>query len=294
MSIACFNIRLTTISSKFWRIVNYTFLAVCIGYTLAALFLNVFKCDPPYASYDLIKIGDSGRVPKCLPVNDMNSVLRINLALDFVALAIPVIVLWKVQLSWRKKARLFAVLSIGLIACIASVMTLVSQYTLATDPLWNYTTLLAWIMVELVVSIIAACAPTLAYLLPKSMKSQRATSNNASKTGGQQNSGYNMGSRLSKNDFTARSRPMHSDDTSSEEDERRIIVKEDIEMKWQGGRDGSQASDLADSGSLTSWYNERDTKNGTNVYDGRDQERGMRTWVSTSELSSKRQAGQAM
>jgi hypothetical protein len=144
MSIACFNIRLTTISSKFWRIVNYTFLGICVAYTIAALFLNVFKCNPQYASFNLVAIADSGKVPTCLPVNDMNSILRINLGLDFVALAIPVIVLWKVQMSWKKKARLFALLSIGLIACIASVMTLVSQFTLAKDPLWNYTTLLAW------------------------------------------------------------------------------------------------------------------------------------------------------
>lgn len=92
----------------------------------------------------LIAIADAGKVPKCLSVNDMNSILRINLGLNFVTLAIPTIVLWKVQTSWRKKARLFALMFIGLIACIASVITLVSQFTLAKTPRWNFTTLLAW------------------------------------------------------------------------------------------------------------------------------------------------------
>ncbi|KAF1360714.1 hypothetical protein EJ07DRAFT_16854, partial [Lizonia empirigonia] len=177
MSIALFNIRLTTLTTRFWKNVNWAFFVICAAYTLAALFLNVFKCNPQYASFNLLRIAESGKVPKCLSVNSMNSILRLNLALDFTALAIPVIVIWKVQLSWKRKARIFGLLSIGLIACIASVMTLVSQYTLATDPLWNYTTLLAWIMVELVISLVAACAPTLVYLLPRSMFSRHDASN---------------------------------------------------------------------------------------------------------------------
>lgn len=303
MSIACFNIRLTTISSRFWKNVNYTFLGICTAYTLAALFLNVFKCNPPAASFDLLAIADYGKVPKCLSVNDMNSILRLNLALDFTALAIPVIVLWKVQLSWKKKARLFAVLSIGLIACIASVMTLVSQFTLAKDPLWNYTTLLAWIMVELVVSIIAASAPTLAYLLPKSMNSRHANSSNPSKMTGQKSgAGYGLGSRLDKDGYV-RTRPIDgadADSLESEEDRRRIVVKEDIEMKWQGGNTSgshSQASGPDDRGSMTSWYDENNAKNGAVVYEGPGQGKSMRTWVSTAETGRNGRgsgAGQAM
>lgn len=295
MSIACFNIRLTTISSRFWRNVNYTFFGVCTTYTIAALFLNIFKCNPPLASFNLLAVADYGKVPKCLSVNDMNSILRLNLALDFTALVIPVIVLWKVQLSWKKKARLFALLSIGLIACIASVMTLVSQFTLEKDPLWNYTTLLAWIMVELVVSIVAASAPTLAYLLPKSMRSQHPPSNSASKMTGQKSaSGYGLGSRMDKNEFVLRTHPISGEDADSEEDERRIIVKEDIEMKWQGGSSGglgSQASDPADGASMTSWYDDNNAKIGTAVYDGRDRGESMRTWVSTAEISGRNGPG---
>jgi hypothetical protein len=158
-------------------------------------------------------------------------------------------------------------------------MTLVSQFTLATDPLWNYTTLLAWIMVELMVSMIAACAPTLAYLLPKSMKSRNQPSASGSRmTGPQANTGYGLGSRMAKKN--------NSEDMDSEEDERRIIVKEDIEMKWQGGsgsNSGSQA-DPADKSSVTSWYDENNPQSTTVVYAGPDRNKSMRTWVSTSEL----------
>lgn len=285
MSIALFNIRLTTLTTRFWKNVNWAFFVICAAYTFAALFLNVFKCNPQYASFNLLRIADSGMVPKCLSVNSMNSILRLNLALDFTALAIPVIVIWKVQLSWKRKARIFGLLSIGLIACIASVMTLVSQYTLATDPLWNYTTLLAWIMVELVISLVAACAPTLAYLLPRSMFSRNDASNSASKlTGHKPSTGF--GSRLSRNDFALRARSVNAEDEDSEEDERRIIVKEDIKMEWQGkghsDAHGSHVSDHSgDDGSLTSWNGDHSRKTGAVVYDGRQHEESTRAWVST-------------
>ena len=286
MSIALFNIRLTTLTTSLWKNVNWAFFAICAAYTFVALFLNAFKCNPQYASYDLLRIADSGKVPKCLSVESLNSILRLNLALDFTALAIPVIVIWKVQLSWKKKARIFGLLSIGLIACIGSVMALVSQYTLKKDPLWNYTTLLAWIMVELVVSLVAACAPTLAYLLPRSMFSKHYASNSASKlTGNKPSTGF--GSRLSRNEYALREhRRVNGEDGDSEEEERRIIVKEDIKMEWQGkGRIDSHSSQVSDhsgdDGSLTSWYGDHRGKTGTVVYDGRQHEESTIAWVST-------------
>lgn len=256
MSIACFNIRLTTIASRSWTYVNYTFLVACGAYTVAALFLNVFRCDPPGASFDLLLVQRYGKKPECLPLNTMNTILRINLALDFAALAIPIIVLWKVQMSWKKKGRLFALLSIGSIACIASVMTLVSQYTLATDPLWNYTTLLAWIMTELVVSIVAASAPTLAYLLPTSMRSEVNPSGPGSRPA--KGSKYGLGSRVVKQESMVRSLATGDE----EEDERHIIKREEIEMKWT-------PSAGSDRQSVTSWLDTKDgTQHGPSVYDG--------------------------
>jgi hypothetical protein len=275
MSIALFNIRLTTLTTQLWKYVNYVFFAICTAYTLVALCLNVFKCSPIYASYDLLRIADSGKVPKCLSVNSTNSILRLNLALDFTALAIPVIVLWKVQLSWKKKARIFGLLSIGLIACIASVMTLVSQYTLAKDPLWSYTTLLAWIMVELVVSLIAACAPTLAYLLPRAMMSTHNASNSAGKLTGQK-SATGFGSRLSRNEHALRSRTTREEDQISDEEEQCIIVKKDIRMKRQSIRPSPRS---VTNGNPTNWYDDYRGESGAVVYDGRQHEGGSKAWV---------------
>jgi hypothetical protein len=295
MSIALFNVRLTTLTTRLWKNVNWAFFVICTAYTFAALFLNVFKCTPQYASFNLLRIAESGKVPECLSVNSMNSILRLNLALDFTALAIPVIVLWKVQLSWKKKARIFGLLSVGLVACIASVMTLVSQYTLKKDPLWNYTTLLAWIMVEIVISLVGACAPTLAYLLPRSMFSKHYASNSASKlTGQKQSAGF--GSRLSRNEYALRARSANEEDEDSDEEERRIVVKESIKMEWRhhgnSNARGSQVSDdTGHDGSLTGWYGDSRGKTGAKIFDGRPHEEITRVWVSTG-ISGRNEPGQ--
>jgi hypothetical protein len=285
MSIALFNIRLTTLTTSFWKNVNWAFFIICAAYTVTALFLNIFKCNPQYASYNLLRIAESGKIPKCLSVNHMNSILRLNLALDFTALAIPVIVIWKVQLSWKKKARIFALLSIGLVACIASVMTLVSQYTLEKDPLWNYTTLLAWIMVELVVSLAAACAPTLAYLLPRSMLSKHYASNSASRlTSHKVDTGFR--SRQSRHGHALRPRSTNGEDGDSEEEELRIVVKEDIKMEWQDNRRndarGSQGSNRLDGdGRQTGWYGDDRRKAGAVLYNNRQHQESTGAWICT-------------
>jgi hypothetical protein len=210
MSIAMFNIRLTTLTTRSWRNINWAFFIICTAYTIAALSLNVFKCNPQYASFDLLRVAESGRVPKCLSVNSMNSILRLNLSLDITALLIPIILIWKIQMSWKKKARIFGLLSIGLIACIASAMALVSQYTLEKDPLWNYTTLLAWVMVDLVVSLGAACAPTLSYFLPRSMFSKHPAPSIASKPT-RYDSGPRFSSRLSRDNYALLERPVNQE-----------------------------------------------------------------------------------
>ncbi|CAN9364543.1 unnamed protein product [Alternaria alternata] len=279
MSIALFNVRLTTLTTRLWKNVNWAFFATCAAYTVAALFLNVFKCNPQYASFNLLRIAESGKVPKCLSVNHMNTILRLNLALDFTALAIPIIVLWKASAELEEKGP-----------------HLCPVYTLEKDPLWNYTTLLAWIMVEIVISLVAACAPTLAYLLPRSMLSKHQASNSASKSTGQK-AATGFGSRPSRNDDALRARSIHGEDEDSEEElvERRIVVKEDIKMEWQGNRRsnalGAQAGQQSnENGSLTSWYGDQSTKTGAVVYDGRQHGERTRVWVS-ADMSGRNSPG---
>lgn len=167
MSITAFNVRLTTMTSTKWRSVNWIFFGLCGVYTLVAFFMNVFQCNPAGASFDLLLVAASGTSPRCEGVAEMGTVLRtINFVLDWCLVLIPMAVLWKVKMSWLKKIRLLAAMTVGSLACIASVLTLIAKKQLKTDPLWNYTGILGWSLAELTIGTVAASLPTLAFLFP--------------------------------------------------------------------------------------------------------------------------------
>lgn len=136
MSIVAFNMRLTSTWSRAYRIANISFMVICGLYTLAAFFVNIFKCLPVGAGFDLLKVARSGSVPVCLEVAMMNTYLRvINIVTDYCLLAIPISVIWEVQLSQGKKLKLFVALGFGSLVCIGSIMTLVSKFRLKSDVL---------------------------------------------------------------------------------------------------------------------------------------------------------------
>lgn len=132
----------------------------------------MFQCVPARHSFDYIAIGRSNGEPQCIGTANMNTILRvINIVLDFCLLSVPIIVVWSLQMSLRKKLRVAAVFSFGGVACIGSLMALLSKFRLKSDALWNYTELLAWTLVELVFGMITASLPALAVLLPGRGKS---------------------------------------------------------------------------------------------------------------------------
>ena len=53
-----------------------------------------------------------------------------NVVSDFSILLLPLPLIWRLQISWEKKSRVLAVFSVGLFACIASVLRLVYQIEL--------------------------------------------------------------------------------------------------------------------------------------------------------------------
>ena len=126
MSITCFNMRITGLTSKGWMIAHQTFLAVLFSYNLAAVLTIVFYCSPARATFDLLAAGKLPGPQKCGGFNERNRLATafniFHIGSDFCLLSVPIIVLWKVQMHWATKMRLFFVFSIGAVSSIASVM----------------------------------------------------------------------------------------------------------------------------------------------------------------------------
>lgn len=136
MSITVFNMRLTGLSSPRWMIAHWSFLALLIMYTLLAFFLNIFQCIPISGNFDTIAAGHLNTAPKCISDSELGTILStIHVVMDFCLLAVPIIVLWKVQMSRKAKWRLYAVFSVGGLSFIGSIIRQYEQAKLSADVL---------------------------------------------------------------------------------------------------------------------------------------------------------------
>ncbi|MCJ1386957.1 hypothetical protein MMC17_010086 [Xylographa soralifera] len=97
------------------------------------------------------------------------AISSINIFSDFYILAIPMIVISKLQLARNRKFGLIAVFLTGLLACISSILGLVYRIILLNtkDTSWYLSPLLTFTFLELNVGIIVGCLPILPALLRK-------------------------------------------------------------------------------------------------------------------------------
>lgn len=135
MSITIFNLRLTSLTGRKWNIANWTFFAILVAYTLTAIFLFMFQCDPPLANFDLLVAGKLDKPAKCISNSLIGAGLSIvHVIMDFCLLTVPLIVVWKVQMHWTTKIRLYFVFSVGAMSCIGSVLRQLAQANIGLDP----------------------------------------------------------------------------------------------------------------------------------------------------------------
>lgn len=137
MSIIAFNMRLTGLTSRRWMIVHWSLFGFMIVFALLAFFLNVFMYDPVRARYDLVFAGKMDTAPK-LVVNRLAvgyTLISIHIASDIILLSFFGIVLWKLQMSWAVKFRLFLIFAVGILSFASAIKWQLAQKTLAIDPL---------------------------------------------------------------------------------------------------------------------------------------------------------------
>lgn len=172
MSMTLFNMRLTGLTSPKWKIAHWTFFGALVIYLLAAIFMNVFQCIPVSGNFDSVAMGKLDKPPKCMTENELGfSLSSIHVVMDFCLLAVPIIVIWKVQMRWAAKIRFTIMFGIGGVSAIGSLVRQVEQAKLKSDPLFNYTRLLQWTLVDITTGLITANLPTLGIFLPESWRS---------------------------------------------------------------------------------------------------------------------------
>lgn len=123
VSITLFIKRIVQYASYFWTVVANVFLAIEVVYVLLAIFWQICLCRPYCASWDRWYSGSLAQPASCWDYAPSVRTLGVShLVLGVLLLLTPVIILWSVQMSWQKKARLFLLWAAGALSVFGGLL----------------------------------------------------------------------------------------------------------------------------------------------------------------------------
>ncbi|KAK4461305.1 hypothetical protein QBC42DRAFT_347278 [Cladorrhinum samala] len=160
VSVGLFLLRLTT-SNKFRKFI----IGMIIFTVLSASgnFLTVFfQCRPLAFIWDSTIEGGV-----CIPATHLKFAAFFNSSVavltDVIFALLPIPMLWDVQMNWRVKSAIAAILSLGIFAAVSAIVkiTFLSSYGKHGDFLFDSSDITIWTTVEICTAIIAASFPCL-------------------------------------------------------------------------------------------------------------------------------------
>ncbi|KAI0001228.1 hypothetical protein F4779DRAFT_604409 [Xylariaceae sp. FL0662B] len=139
---------------------------------LAVMFALIFRCNPVERSWDT-------RVPgSCVKAAIIPYISAVASPIcDIYVMALPIPVIWSLKLNLKKKIKVFAVFSVGILAVIASLVRLGETPHLYSnaDYTWLLSDMILWGTIECDVGIICVCLMLLPafveHHLPKTTRS---------------------------------------------------------------------------------------------------------------------------
>lgn len=136
---------------------------VCL--TIVCVLVSVFQCVPVHDFWDTLagtlRPTSGGR---CIDVELYFLIAgAINAATDFVLLALPIPILWRLRTSQAQKLVLTGIFTMGLTVCAVSVIRLIMlhQYGKRADITWYYVAPAIWTAAEPSIAVVSACLPSL-------------------------------------------------------------------------------------------------------------------------------------
>ena len=126
VSICFFNLRLTGVTSRAWRIYHYVILACLAGFALGVILTYTASCNPPMVRFSLSEFGRRDYMTKCtgaLTGTQSNVAISIlHVMFDLFLLPVPLIVIWRLQMALSQRIRLVFLFSIGLLSMVGAIM----------------------------------------------------------------------------------------------------------------------------------------------------------------------------
>ncbi|KAB5513511.1 integral membrane protein [Coniochaeta sp. 2T2.1] len=150
-----------------FRVAVWSVMAITVTYTLVAVLLTVFSCNPIDKAWNKFMPGT------CLASRSIWYSTSIMILLtDIMVIALSINEIRRLQLPLVKKMLLCGLLSLGVfvIACTVYRMITVSPRTTAADQIYYQAISNSWTFVETNVGIICACLPVLKVPLTRQLR----------------------------------------------------------------------------------------------------------------------------
>lgn len=208
-------------STKFYRVLILSVMCFMAFYTVGCFFTIMFQCTDIRIQWDRTVKATCWTKTTLLGLSYTNSALNIITDLLF-AIVIPTPMLWNLNVHFRTRVSLIAILGLGVFACAAAVVKLgyVTNYGKLGDWLWDSQNITIWTCVELNVGIIAGSLPCLRPIFRRFLGSTYGKSSRKTPTTGG-NTNYGRGTLRSGSNWHAlgsgrRGADDQTDETSSQ------------------------------------------------------------------------------
>src|SRR5690606_33688935 len=124
-SVLIFFLRMEPVYSM--RQIVISVLALSTLYTLCAVFVSIFQCYPIQAQWEAAAVVVSPmRNDKCINrLTYAYAVPAINMLFNVILFSMPLPFVWGLHLPWRQRLALCFACLLGMLTCIASVMTVI-------------------------------------------------------------------------------------------------------------------------------------------------------------------------
>ncbi|EPS29322.1 hypothetical protein POX_f08366 [Penicillium oxalicum] len=163
ISILCFYLRI--FPEPRFRVFTYIAIALNVGYLIAFVLISVFQCRPIAGAW--LHWDGEGNY-QCNNINAQGwASAIINMVLDIMVMLLPLRQLYKLKLSWKKKAYVMCMFGLGIFVTLVSVLRLNSLIHFASTQnlTWDYVAVGYWSTIECDVGVICACLPAIRSLL---------------------------------------------------------------------------------------------------------------------------------
>ncbi|MCJ1275037.1 hypothetical protein MMC21_002837 [Puttea exsequens] len=160
-------------------IVTMVMIAICSLWTVGFFLAQIFGCGSNFGA----PFGTLTDVASCNTNVRLDALMISDLITDILVWILPIPVVWGLNMSVSKKLSITGILSLAAMSLAAAIVRLIVQeqisnggYAAHTDVNLTLTILLYWSMLESGLALIAACLPTLHYLVSRSFISPAVNS----------------------------------------------------------------------------------------------------------------------